>query len=61
MRLEVEIQYKLDHEHIMKLYDHFEDNTNIYLVLEYCANGNLFQKINREGLILEEQAAQYIW
>ena len=39
IRLEVDIQYKLDHDHILKLYDHFEDDTNIYLVLQYCGKG----------------------
>ena len=51
MRLEVDIQYKLDHKNILKLHDHFEDNINIYLVLEYCAKGNLLQKLNRAGKI----------
>ena len=61
IRLEVDIQYKLDHPHILKLYDHFEDDNNIYLVLQYCGKGQLYQMVKREGRIEEKQAAQYIW
>ena len=36
---------KLDHPNILKLYDYFEDWTTIYLIIEYCFGGDLFDRI----------------
>ena len=33
IKLEVKIMYKLNHEHILKLYNHYEDDDNFYLIL----------------------------
>jgi serine/threonine protein kinase len=33
IKLEVKIMYKLDHNHILKLYNHYEDDDNVYLLL----------------------------
>lgn len=34
---EIKIMYSLQHDHIIKLYNHFEDDESIYLVLEYAS------------------------
>jgi len=34
--------YSLNHPYIIKLYNHFEDEVSIFLVLEYAAKGQLF-------------------
>ena len=31
--------YKLDHDHILKLYNHYEDDDNFYLILQFCGKG----------------------
>ena len=36
IRLEVKIMYLLNQEHIVKLYNHYEDDDNFYLILQYC-------------------------
>lgn len=33
IKLEVKIMYKLNHDHILKLYNHYEDDDNFYLIL----------------------------
>ena len=33
IKLEVKIMYQLDHPHVVKLYNHFEDDDNFYLIL----------------------------
>lgn len=53
----MDIQYKLDHPNILKLYNHFEDESNIYLVLQYCGKGQLYQMLKKEGKIEEKEAA----
>lgn len=56
---EVYIMYELNHPHIVKLYNHFEDETNFYLIMELCEGGNMFHKLSREKHFLERIAAQY--
>jgi len=34
---------KLDHPHIIKLWDTFVDNNKIYMVMDYAKNGSLFR------------------
>jgi serine/threonine protein kinase len=37
IKLEVEIMYKLNHKHVVKLYNHYEDDDSFYLILEFAA------------------------
>jgi serine/threonine protein kinase len=39
IKLEVEIMYKLDHNNIVKLHNHYEDDESFYLILEFCPKG----------------------
>ena len=39
IKLEVKIMYKLNNDHILKLYNHYEDDDNFYLILQFCAKG----------------------
>lgn len=57
-RREVFIMYEINHPHIVKLYNHFEDDKFFYLIME-LAEGNLFHKLYREKHFLERVAAQY--
>ena len=36
IKTEIKIMYSLNHDNIIKLYNHFEDDTSVYLVLEYA-------------------------
>jgi serine/threonine protein kinase len=56
---EIKISKQLDHPHIIKLIDTFDDIDDIYLVLELAPNGQLFSKIYREGK-LDERAAKKV-
>merc|ERR1719190_194718 len=47
----------MDHPNIIKLYETFEDHRNIYLVMEICAGGELFDRIIESGHFTEVQAA----
>lgn len=54
---EIAIMKKMDHPFIIKLYETFEDHKNIYLVLELCTGGELFDRIIDAGHFSEKQAA----
>lgn len=41
---EYKLMVRLNHQHIIRLYDVFEDDTSQYLVLEYCSSGTIQQK-----------------
>ena len=45
---EIEIMYKLHHPNCVKLYGHFEDNDNMYFIMEYVPKGNLYNLILRD-------------
>ena len=42
---EVKILQTLDHPHVLKLYEYFEDEEAVYLVTEICRGGELFDRI----------------
>jgi len=54
---EIEIMKMMDHPNIIKLHESFEDQRYIYLVMEMCAGGELFDRIIDAGHFTEVQAA----
>lgn len=44
---EISISTKLKHENIIKVYDCFQDEEYIYLVLELAENGQLYEKLKK--------------
>ena len=55
---EVLILQTLDHPNILKLYEYFEDDKNVYLVTEMCSGGELFDKIVQKESFEENLAAR---
>ena len=53
---EISIVSKLSHPSIMQVYEMFEDNTNAYIVSEYCKGGELFDMITEKGSFSEKEA-----
>lgn len=49
-RIEVELLKSTDHQNIVKLYEIFEDDLRIYLVLEECTGGELFKVLKERRL-----------
>ena len=48
LKNEIKIQKRLTHPHIIRLYEYFQDEQNIYLVMEYAENGSLFFYIRKK-------------
>ncbi|CAG9310379.1 unnamed protein product [Blepharisma stoltei] len=53
LRNEVSLQSQLNHPCIVRLYDYFEDQENVYLLLELCSGGELFTYLKTEGKLSE--------
>ena len=56
---EVYIMYNLNHPHIVKLLNHFEDDKSFYLLMEFADGGNLYHHLHRQRQFIEVEAAQY--
>jgi len=55
---EIAIMRKLYHPNIIQLWETFEDDTNIFVVLEACTGGELFNRLAVEGGVPESHAAR---
>ncbi|KAH7639953.1 hypothetical protein DERF_014037 [Dermatophagoides farinae] len=60
LRREIEIQFRLQHKNILRLYDYFDDEHRIFLVLEYAPRGELYEKLKKVGRFDDMKAATYI-
>jgi len=58
--LEISVAKQLDHPNIARLYETFRDQGNIYLVLELCTGGELFDMIADSDGFDELQAATFV-
>jgi 5'-AMP-activated protein kinase, catalytic alpha subunit len=46
------------HPHVVQLYEMIENNDYLYLIMEYCSGGELFQHIVKNRRLKEEEAAK---
>lgn len=61
VRNEVEIHCQLKHPSILELYNYFEDDNYVYLVLEMCHNGEMSRYLkNRKNAFTEEEARNFM-
>jgi len=56
-RQEITIMKSMDHPNIIKLHETFEDKRHIFLVMELCSGGELFDRIIEAGQFTEKCAA----
>ncbi|CAE7484110.1 CPK2 [Symbiodinium natans] len=54
---EIQIMKTMDHPNIIKLYETFEDRKHIYLAMELCTGGELFDRIIEVGQFTEKDCA----
>eukprot|EP01071_Lankesteria_metandrocarpae_P002084 Lankesteria_metandrocarpae@DN2067_c0_g1_i1.p1 len=59
-RQEVKMMRGLDHPNIVTLYETFEDYANIFLVMEHCKGGELFQRLADSRYFSEQLAASIV-
>lgn len=57
---EIEVLRKIDHPNIMKIFEYYEKHGHLYIVTEYLAGGELFDRIEKEESFSERDAALYM-
>ncbi len=57
---EVKIMYNIDHPNIIKLYNHYEEEDFLYLILECATGGQLWHKLNAVGRFDEKSVKNFI-
>ena len=60
IKSEIDILKIAKHPNIIKLYDIFENEKYIYIIMEYCAGGDLFSYIEKRDFKLKESRAAEI-
>uniref|UniRef100_A0A8C7IM36 Maternal embryonic leucine zipper kinase n=1 Tax=Oncorhynchus kisutch TaxID=8019 RepID=A0A8C7IM36_ONCKI len=55
VKVEIEAMKSLSHQHVCRLYHVIETNTKIYMILEYCPGGELFDYIIAKDRLSEEE------
>ena len=48
---------KVDHPHIIKIYEYFVDDEYVFIVTEVCSGGELFSRISESHGFPEKEAA----
>lgn len=56
LAMEINLMKKLDHPNLVKLYETYETETEIYLIMEYCEGGELFSRIEGGNKMTESEA-----
>lgn len=57
---EMEVMQRINHPNLLKLHDFMETSSNFYQVVQFCPDGDLEKKIQREGPIQEQQALFFL-
>lgn len=60
LMLEVAILKQMQHPHIVKLYEVFQEDTYYYLVTEFMAGGELFDRIVEKNFYSEREARELV-
>lgn len=58
---ELKIHSQLNYKHVVQCYDFMMDDDIVYMVLEYCGNGSLFNYLNSKLLISNETIKRFFY
>ena len=56
--MEIKLQLYLDHPNILKLYNIFDDEEHIYLLLEYMEEGTLYSQLKKKKVFKQGEASR---
>ena len=52
---EIQLHSKMHHQNIVQLFNSFEDDENVYMVMEICKYGNMFKYLRSFGPLTETE------
>jgi len=55
---EIKVLRKLDHPNVLRLYESFEDGKTVYLVMELCKGGDLFERVSEREYCTEQYSSE---
>ncbi|XP_041375627.1 aurora kinase A-A-like isoform X2 [Gigantopelta aegis] len=58
---EIEIQSRLRHPNILRLFGYFHDKTRVYLMLEYAPRGEMYKELQKCTRFDEKRTSNYIY
>jgi calcium-dependent protein kinase len=58
---EIEILMKVDHPHILKIFEYYTDSVNFMLITEYIGGGDLYSAITKFKKFSEENVAEIMY
>ncbi|MCQ2820881.1 MAG: protein kinase [archaeon] len=61
VKRELEIINKFNHESVIKVFNVLEDQKNYYILMEYCAKGELFDYIVANQKLSEDESAIFFY
>ncbi|XP_028407211.1 serine/threonine-protein kinase BRSK2-like [Dendronephthya gigantea] len=56
---EIAIMKLIEHPHVLRLYDVYENNTHLFLILEYVGGGELFDYLVKRGRLTIKEARRF--
>eukprot|EP00808_Paulinella_micropora_P018400 g24383.t1 len=60
IRKEIEVMQALHHPNIVKMHETFESPTDLFIVMELCLGGELFDRIRAKGTYTEQDASKVL-
>ena len=54
---EINLLRQLDHPNIVKVYEYFQDDKNVYIIMEHLKGGNLFERLKTITRFGERESA----
>ena len=58
---EIDIHIKLNNKFVIRLLDFFQEDNAVFMILEYCSNGNLFNYLNRKRKLSTEEIKKFFF
>lgn len=58
LKEEIEILRTLDHPNVLRLYESFEDGKTVYLVMELCTGGDLFERLQDDRCCTDKYCSE---
>ncbi len=61
LRTEIHVHKKLDHPNIIRFYDFIRHENNVYLILDYAENGNLYSYLHKKKILSENEVFKFFY